>query len=204
MNTLRFQISAILVLIAGLAAVLPEKNRSALELQPAEMIERIQSADMYITVDETARLVILEDSTLQLVDVRPQDQFLTAHIPGAISLPISRMLNPDYAGYFEEPGKMLVFYSNGNTMAAEAWMLSTQSGYDGSKIMKGGMNEWYQVVMKSEFTGERITAAENAVFEVRYRAREFFTQMNSLPDSLKTAFLEVKMKKEAELVGGCE
>jgi hypothetical protein len=70
--------------------------------------------------------------------------------------------------------------------------------------MEGGMNQWYRVIMESEFTCGRITAAENAVYEVRHNARKFFTQMNSLPDSLKTAFLEVKMKEEAELVGGCE
>ncbi len=70
--------------------------------------------------------------------------------------------------------------------------------------MMGGMNEWYREVMESTFKGERISADENATFEVRYRARDFFNRMNSMPDSLKTAFLEVKRKKEAELVGGCE
>ena len=139
-----------------------------------------------------------------MVDVRPADQYLAAHIPGAINLPVSILLNPEYGGYLSEPGKTIVFYSNGNTMASEAWMLTIQSGFGNSKIMEGGMNEWYRVIMESEFTGERITAAENAVYEVRYNARKFFIQMNSLPDSLKTAFLEVKMKKEAELVGGCE
>jgi hypothetical protein len=71
-------------------------------------------------------------------------------------------------------------------------------------IMKGGMNEWYRVVMESTFSGGRISAAENAIFEARYRARDFFTRMNSLPDSMKTAFLQVKRMKEAELIGGCE
>ena len=89
-------------------------------------------------------------------------------------------------------------------MASEAWMLCTQMGYPESKIMKGGLNEWFRIVMESEFSGEKISAADNALFEVRYRARDFFRQMNSLPDSLKTAFLEVKRQKEAELVGGCE
>ncbi len=83
-------------------------------------------------------------------------------------------------------------------------MLCVQKGYVGSMIMQGGMNEWYRVVMQSTYAGDRITAAENARFEVRYRARDFFTRMNSMPDSMKTAFLEVKRNKEAELVGGCE
>ena len=39
--------------------------------------------------------------------------------------------------------------------------------------------------MNSTFTGERISARENALFETRTRARKMFTEINSLPDSLK-------------------
>ncbi len=204
MHTLRFQITAVLVIISGLALVMPDHSKSATELNPEEMIAEINRPGKYITVDDVALSVVREDSTLRLVDVRSKDQFLTACIPGAINIPLADLLNPDYAGYFDEQGKTVVFYSNGNTMAAQARMLSRQQGYGGSMIMKGGMNEWYRVVMNSEFTGERISAAENAIFETRYGARDFFTKMNSLPDSLKTAFLDVKRKKEADLVGGCE
>jgi rhodanese-related sulfurtransferase len=158
----------------------------------------------FVTVDEVALEIVREDSSLLLVDLRPVDQFLDAHIPGAINIPLAEILNPDYEGYLDEPGRTPVLYSNGYTMAAEAWMLITQSGYNSTRIMQGGLNEWHRLVMESKFEGDRISAAENAVFEVRSRARNFYRQMNSLPDSLKTAFLEVKRKKEAELVGGCE
>jgi hypothetical protein len=70
--------------------------------------------------------------------------------------------------------------------------------------MEGGMEEWHELIMKSEFSGERISASENAIFETRYRARDFFITMNSLPDSLKNVYLTVKRKEEAELTGGCE
>ena len=38
--------------------------------------------------------------------------------------------------------------------------------------MKGGLNEWFNTVMNSSFTGERISARENALFETRTRAKK--------------------------------
>jgi hypothetical protein len=58
--------------------------------------------------------------------------------------------------------------------------------------------------MNSEFQGESISPRENAIFENRYKARKHFTQINSLPDSLKLKFVAAKRKAELELDGGCE
>ena len=70
--------------------------------------------------------------------------------------------------------------------------------------MKGGLNEWFNSVMNSNFTGERISARENALFETRRRARKMFTEINSLPDSLKLKFIEAKHIASKKLDGGCE
>ena len=85
-----------------------------------------------------------------------------------------------------------------------AWTVATGLGYENNFVMKGGLNEWYKTVMLSAFKGERITPRENVLFENRFKARKTFTQINSLPDSLKTQFLAARRLKEAELDGGCE
>ena len=96
MNTLRFQISAVLIIIAGLAVIMPERSQSAFSLRPGEMIERIENPEKHLTVDEIATRMMHEDSSLLLVDVRTVDQYLTAHIPGAISIPLPDLLKPEY------------------------------------------------------------------------------------------------------------
>jgi rhodanese-related sulfurtransferase len=204
MFSIRFQVSAILVLLSSLIILLPDARQSSGELNVPRMMEVMNESGQFLTVDQIARMVVYEDTSILLVDVRDPDAYRAVHIPGAVNIPVSDILNPDWAGYLNDPVVRPVFYSNGNTLAGEAWMLCTQKGYTGSLIMKGGMNEWYREVMESIFEGDRISAADNATFEVRYRARKFFNRMNSMPDSLKTAFLEVKRQKEAELVGGCE
>jgi len=66
------------------------------------------------------------------------------------------------------------------------------------------MNEWYKTVMLSKFEGDQISPRENALFENRYKARNTFTQINSLPDSMKIQYLEAKRLEESQLDGGCE
>lgn len=198
------QVSLLLIVFAALAWIMPDRHRSATELSPSEMIELMNTADQFFTCDQVARFIVNEDTSIRLVDIRPSSDFFSSHLPGAVNIPFGDILNPDWSGYLDDPSRTVILYSNGSTISAEAWVLCSQHGYRNIKVMQGGMNEWYDVVMKSEFSGKRIRAAENALFEVRYKARDFFTAMNSLPDSLKTAFLEVKKKKESELVGGCE
>jgi hypothetical protein len=58
--------------------------------------------------------------------------------------------------------------------------------------------------MNSKFTGEKISARENALYETRTRAKKMFTEMNSLPDSLKLKFILSKHLAAKKLDGGCE
>ena len=194
----------LLIVFAALTLIMPDRKRSASELPPSKMIELLNSGEQFITCDQVARSIVNQDTSVQLIDLRQPSDFLSSHLPGAVNIPFEDIFNPDWSGYLDDPCRTTILYTNGSTIAAEAWVLCTQQGHRNLKVMEGGMNEWFDVVMESEFSGKRITAAENALFEVRYKARNFFNTMNSLPDSLKTAFLEVKKKKEAELVGGCE
>jgi hypothetical protein len=66
------------------------------------------------------------------------------------------------------------------------------------------MNAWNDNVMLSEYSGETISPQENRLFEIRYKARRFYNEINSLPDSLKMQYLQSKKASERELVGGCE
>jgi rhodanese-related sulfurtransferase len=151
-----------------------------------------------------ARLLNNEDSTIQIIDLRSPGEYRYSYIPGAINIPFESFLDEEYQGYIDQAELKNILYSNGDIISSQAWMYASQMGFGSIKVMKGGMNEWYRTVMLSEFSGNRISPRENALYENRYRARKFFIQMNSLPDSLKTTFLAARKAKEMELVGGCE
>jgi rhodanese-related sulfurtransferase len=200
----RQQVSILLLFFAALAWILPERSRSAHELKPSEMLREMADPGQFLSPDEAAWILVNEDTLYRFIDVRSTADFLSVHIPGAINIPFSELMNPDWAGYLAEPGRTKILYSNGTVLAAQAWMVCTQKGFGDFKVMDGGLNHWFDKVMESEFSGTRITAADNKIFETRYRARDYFKLMNSLPDSLKKAYLEVKRIQETELVGGCE
>ena len=159
---------------------------------------------MYFSVDQVARFVNSEDSTVLLIDVRSPEEFKKLNIPGAINIPLADLSNPLWDGYLNQKETKNIFYGNGNQAANFAWTIATGLGYENNFVMKGGLNEWFKTVMLSEFSGEKITPLENARFENRLNARKIFTQINSLPDSLKTQYFNAKRLIESKLDGGCE
>lgn len=200
----RIKISVLLVGIGILLAFLPFNAAKSFQIKPNELLLKANSNEIYYTVDQAARFVNNEDSTIQLIDIRNKKDFKTCNIPGSINIPVADLLNPDWGGYLNQPEIKKIFYGNGDKMSNIAWTIVTGLGFENSFVMKGGLNEWYKTVMLSDFTGEKITPRENVLFENRFKARKTFTQINSLPDSIKTQFLAARRLKEANLDGGCE
>ncbi|MGE5418685.1 MAG: rhodanese-like domain-containing protein, partial [Chloroflexota bacterium] len=124
-------------------------------------------------------------------------------LPGAVNVPYENFLKKDISAYLGK-GVNNILFSNGDTQAAYAFVLANGLKHSNVYIMKGGMNAWFDVVMNSSFSGERISARENALFETRTKAKRLFTEMNSLPDSLKVKLLASKQLDAKKLDGGCE
>ena len=200
----RFKISILLAGVGVLLAFLPFNAARSFQLKPSELLEAAQNGNNLFSVDEVARFVNNEDTTVQLIDVRTNSEFMESTIPGSINIPFDDLLNPDWEGYLNQNQVRNIFYSNDDELSTMAWTITTGLGYTNNFVMEGGLNEWYKTVMLSKFEGNKITPRENALFENRYKARRMFTEMNSLPDSLKRRYLEAKRLEESQLDGGCE
>jgi 3-mercaptopyruvate sulfurtransferase SseA len=199
----RILFSVLMIVLGLMVAFVPYKHNRPNQLTPTQLHNKSVDGASTFSVDKLARMIADEDSSIQIIDLRNPDEYLKANIPGAINIPYNSLLNKDFETYLEQKGIKTVFYSNGDILASQAWVLCTGMGYQNLYIMQGGMNEWYKTVINSNFSGERITAKENALFEARYKARKLFTEMNSLPDSLKTRYIEIKKKNKKKLDGGC-
>lgn len=200
----RIRISILLVGLGLITAFVPYKQNRANQLKPNELLEKSLDNQYMLSVDKVARYVIDEDSTVLIIDLRTPEEYKTFNIPGSINIPYKDLLHRDFGGYLDQHKVKNIFYSNGDILSMQAWTLCAGMGYENNFVMQGGMNEWYKTVMNSNFNGERISARENALFETRFKARKLFTEINSLPDSLKIRFVEAKRKKEKKLDGGCE
>lgn len=200
----RIKYSLLLVGIGIILAFLPFSATDSFLLNSDELLSKSTSEEYYLSVDQVARMVNKEDSTILLIDLREAVQYKECNIPGSINIPYSDLLNPLWEGTFNQKGIKKIFYGNGGQTANCAWAIVTGLGYKNSFVMKGGLNEWFKTVMLSQFKGEKITPLENALYETRFNARKAFTQINSLPDSLKRQYFKVKEIKQLKLDGGCQ
>lgn len=202
MNT-RVKISVLLIGLGVLLAFMPGPLAQKFKLQPDELVQLSAADEGYFTVDEVARFVNTEDSTVQLIDIRSAEEYKKCNIPGSVNIPFAALLGADWKNQLNQKNVRNIFYGNDDILAGAACTLVSGLGAANSFVMKGGLNTWFEIVMLSEFSGERISARENALFENRFKARTAFTQFNSLPDSLKTKYFDAKRLQLKKLDGGC-
>lgn len=200
----RIKYSVLLVGIGFIVAFLPFNTTESFQIKSDDLLLKSTSEEIWLSVDQVARYMNNEDSTVQLIDLRSAEQFRECNIPGSINIPYADLLNPLWEGTFNQKEVKKIFYGNGDQTACYAWTIATGSGYKNNFIMRGGLNEWFKTVMLAQFSGQKISPAENALFENRFNARKTFTQINSLPDSLKSQFFSSKRLKQSKLDGGCE
>lgn len=200
----REKFSVVLLSVGLILAILPLRATRSLHGKPIEILRESLSGNTTLTPDQVAKLIVSEDSTLLLIDLRTAEEFNQFTIPGSVNIPYEEMLKKDPATYLGSGNFKNVFFSNGDLKSGYAVVIAGGLGYPNAYLMKGGMNEWFRVVINSTFSGEKISARENAIFETRFKARKLFSEMNSLPDSLKLKYLSSKRFDPKKLDGGCE
>jgi rhodanese-related sulfurtransferase len=203
MNT-RVKFSIILLGLGLILALLPLSGSRSFTVNPKKLLSEVLDNSTYFTVDQVAKFMVFEDSSVQIIDLRTPEEFRTLNIPGSINVPYSKLLDNDPGSFLNNGKTRNIFYSNGDFDSNYAIAIVRGLNFSNTYVMKGGLNEWFNTVMNSNFTGERISARENALFETRTRARKMFNEMNSIPDSLKMKFLRSKHIAAKKLDGGCE
>ena len=203
MNT-RGKFSVGLLCLGIILALLPLSGSRSFTVRPQKLLSEVLDNSTYLTVDQVAGFIVSEDSSVQVIDLRTPDEYRMANIPGSINIPYAKLLEIDPGSILNNGKTRNIFYSDGDFNSNYALAIARGLNIRNTYVMKGGMNEWFNTVMNSSFTGERISARENALFETRTRAKKMFTEMNSMPDSLKLKFIESKHIAAKKLDRGCE
>lgn len=201
---IREKFSAGLVCLGLILALLPLSGNRSFTVKPQNLLAEAVDRQSYFTVDQVARFIVTEDSSVQIIDLRSPEEFRSFNIPGSINLPYKEFLASDPETILNNGKLRNIFYSNGDFDSNFAMVYAKGMNCRNVYVMKGGLNEWFNTVMNSSFTGDRISARENALFETRTRAGKMFTEINSLPDSLKQKFIEGRHIAAKKLDGGCE
>jgi len=198
------KISLLLIMLSLILALLPLTSNRSFTGEPHNLLSGVLSEEATLSVDRVAEYIVKEDSTIQLIDLRTPEEFRKQTIPGAVNVQYKDLISKDPDVWLGNKDIKSIFYSDSDAEQSYALVYARGLGYDNIFVMNGGIGEWMKTIVGTKFSGERITARENALFETRRRAGEMFTTLNSLPDSLKAKFLESKKFSAKKLDGGCE
>ena len=108
----RIKYSVLLVGIGLIIAFLPFNTTETFRVKSNWLLSRSASEDIYYSVDQVARMMNNEDSTIQIIDLRSPTQFKECNIPGSINIPYPDLLNPIWEGTFNQRRIKKIFYGN--------------------------------------------------------------------------------------------
>jgi rhodanese-related sulfurtransferase len=200
----RVKISAILISLGLIMALLPLTSNMSFVSTPDKVLHETLDKNCFLTADQVAKLIISEDKTIQLIDLRSPGEYHLFNIQGSVNIPYNEFLSSDPGKFLGNHLTRFIFYSNDDLNANYALTIARGLNYHNTFVLKGGLNEWFHTIMNSGFSGVRITARENALYETRKKARNMFIELNSLPDSLKEKFVASRRLAAKKLDGGCE
>lgn len=206
-----YVISAIVLLLGLILLFIPErKNRD--ELTPENLLLAISNEDRFVSPDQLARLIISEDPSIQVIDVRSPAQFAEFSLPGAINIPLSGVLDKDedgnliWEGYLNDENTTNVLYSNGTVYANQAWMLTKRLNFKNNYILKGGLNQFFETVINPKKPLNSAPETEHETYQFRKGAAQFFGGGGAVVETetkSESKPLPKKKKKKGEDEGGC-
>jgi len=204
MNLRYTLLSVILLLLAFGFTVLPEKNYSK-DLSAEDVLLAVLDDSRYISTDEIASLIINNDPSLQIIDVRKPEEFKHFSLPGAINIPLDSLLTENSKYILSQNIKKNVFYSNGSIYASQFWLLAKRMGYKKVFIMQGGLNHWVETILQPKEPKTEDPYSDFANFQFRKGASQYFMGGTSVDNnsSQTSKRAPIIKRKKKPVAGGC-
>jgi rhodanese-related sulfurtransferase len=162
---------ALFIIPLGLViAAVPPNTAKPYKLTADQLLAEANTRTQYVTPDVVADMIVNKDPSLQLIDVRSQDEFEKYSLSGAINIPLTDLLSEKYTDILNQDVKMNVFYSNGTVTANEAWMLTRQLGYSNIYVLEGGLNFWFDSILNPQEPASTSPDEEFAKYDFRKSA----------------------------------
>ena len=162
---------AIIIIPMGLIiAAVPQNKTRPYKLTADQLLGEANTRTQYIAPETVADMIVKKDPTLQLIDVRNQDEFEKFSLPGAINIPVADLLSDKFSDILNQDVKMNIFYSNGTITANEAWMVTRQLGYKNNFVLEGGLNYWFDAILNPQKPATTSPDEEFAKYDFRLSA----------------------------------
>ena len=190
--------------IGVLVWLLPERPEST-EISPERLLQNIVKETRFFSTDRVASMLINQDPSLQLIDVRDTVSYDKFHLPGAINIPLAKLLEEENLDLLSGEEQTHVFYSNGTIRANQAWVLTNRLGYGNAYVMKGGLNRWVETIMVPPEPPSTAPAEAFEQYDFRVAACRYFLGETAAPVKKQKTPVKVvpRRKKKVTASGGC-
>ena len=198
-------LTIVAVAIAFLVWLLPERPEKK-ELSPQALLLAIKDETRFFSTDEIASMIIGQDPSLQLIDIRDSSEYKKFHLPDAICIPLKKILEAHNLDLISGDEQTHVFYSNGTIRANQAWVLTRRLGYMNTYVMKGGLNHWVETIMVPPEPSSSAPSQAFDQYDFGLAACRYFqggAPQASSDKTKKPPKVIVKRKKKTAPSGGC-
>jgi rhodanese-related sulfurtransferase len=203
----KYTLLAVLLIVMALGLLILPKKRELKEADPKVLLSAITEKSRFLSVDLVTHRIIENDPTLQLIDLRPEKEYKTFALPGAINIQPESLLTAESMELLKQPGKDKVLYSNSDLISEKAWLLATRYSINRLYILKGGLNEWYNTIIKPTEASSTASSADLDLLNFRSAARQYFTGAGQTSETEKIKASQkvnvVRKAPEAKSGGGC-
>ena len=188
----------VLFIALGVVAFLPGKeeiirNRIAEAKRQQKCVFREMSAD------KLAHEIVNNYYAVNVIDVRPAEEFEAFHIPMAINIPFDQILDRQWEGIFRQRLKTNVFYADSDTLVKMACLKANFIGKSDNYILRETAAEFRQMIFEAEVPPPGSPKNRLEVYHFRTQAT---AAMQSLVNSLKNIGAPVK-REPVTVRGGC-
>jgi rhodanese-related sulfurtransferase len=203
----KYTLLAVLLIVMALGLLILPKKKELKEADPKVLLSAITEKSRFLSVDLVTHRIIENDPTLQLIDLRPEKEYKTFALPGAINIQPESLLTAESMELLKQPGKDKVLYSNSDLISEKAWLLATRYSINRLYILKGGLNEWYNTIIKPTEASSTASSADLDLLNFRSAARQYFTGAGQTSETEKIKASQkvnvVRKAPEAKSGGGC-
>ena len=140
--TLNQKLALAAVALGAVALFAAPYPGSKVTLDARELALVVGTEADHVEAPELAAWIIENRADYRLVDLRTESEFAAYSIPTAVNIPVSVL--PE-AGLGRQ--EKIVLYSEGGIHSAQAWMLLKAQGYKSVYMLKGGLDEWKDLVV---------------------------------------------------------
>lgn len=133
--------SLVFLLVIVLALISLNKPEYEFKMTTDQAHELIQDqSNIVVSAIDASEILLNNDSLYRFIDLRSPAEYLKAHLPGAINIPVHRILEKENQAIFNQDKVINVLYTNNHCDACGPWLILSQLGYKNNKILQGGFN----------------------------------------------------------------